>query len=116
MVDCTSLEKKISSPAVIPETERETRLLMEDDPSVVVLQCGTAGYENGCNTVKNINSCPTNPDPTPLTEYYGPEFTVGDDSIHGNHQTCQGNSVDTGTDKYRITLKNGWTIRKVNYS
>ncbi|GJL92896.1 hypothetical protein [Hyphococcus sp.] len=87
------------------------RILTMDDPSVRVLSCGSDGNANNCNQVGSVGAlCAGIPNialgspapPSPKPTIYG---------THGNCDAAIGD--DTGTDRYEISLSNGWFIHRV---
>ncbi|WDI32696.1 hypothetical protein PUV54_05735 [Hyphococcus flavus] len=83
----------------------ETRVLLSSDPGVSVLECGTDGNQNACNAFYHYAE-----DCVGGEEFFSPTQGV---AIYGLHKNCGSAGYDTGTDRYQISLKNGWYISKV---
>ncbi|MCA9473646.1 MAG: IPT/TIG domain-containing protein [Nitrospirales bacterium] len=88
---------------------RRTKLLKQDDPAVHVVHCSTGADKNFCNALNTSTggSCFSSSVKS---------FREGS-TIYGRHVNCD-TAVDTdgGTDRYAVTLKNGWVFKKVEYS
>ena len=87
---------------------RETKYLAQSDPAVKVVQCSVEGDTNVCNglDVSTGGCSPFAVGPLPPVEQPA--------TISAFHENCELIvDWDKGTDKYAITLKNGWVINKI---
>ena len=88
---------------------RSSKQLKHDDPAVKVGHCSTGGDRNYCNDLNTSTggNC--------FSVAIPPVFKTG--SIYAQHVNCDSAvDWDDGTDKYEVTLKNGWVFKKVEYT
>jgi hypothetical protein len=88
---------------------RASKQLKSNDPAVKVTHCSTGGDRNYCNGLNTSTggSC--------FSAGIPPVFKTG--AIYAQHVNCDvAVDWDEGTDRYAVTLKNGWVFKKVERS
>jgi len=88
---------------------RSTKSLKKGDPAVNGTHCSTGADKNFCNDLNTSTggSC--------FSSAIPPVFKTG--AIYAQHVNCDvAVDWDDGTDKYDVTLKNGWVFKKVEYT
>lgn len=92
----------------------EVRSLGSDDPSITIEHCGDDGNANACQRANDSGSCVVI-EPLFISEAISCNAPSG--SIRGCHANCCGAvGNDSGVDKYRIHLWNGWGINQTHTS
>jgi len=87
---------------------RATKQLKTNDPAVRVTDCSTGGDKNICNgwNTSTGGSCSVKEVP-PI---------IKNGSFYGQHVNCDvAVDWDEGTDRFEVTLKNGWEFKKVEF-